>query len=265
VVNIVGSYELLGPIADASSGLRWRGRDTAHGRDVQVRQLGFGAVATLEQPRSGVRVLAGLSHPNIVTLLDKIEADGQVWLIDEPVDGTTLDTLLTRLAEELAPLEAVRAVWPTPQQSLGITRGVLQGLAYVHTSRALHGGINPSTVVVDRFGIARLTDFGSPAQTSSASTADPRYLSPEAAAGLGLSARSDVYSVAAVLAMLLRDDVDARVRGVLDTALARDPTERYLDAEGFLQALEDVAEIAYGETWLADASVVALVAAVSDS
>lgn len=249
-MNIVGSYELLGPIAETHSGPRWRGRDTAHGRDVQVRQLGSGSVATLDQPRLAVRVLAGLSHPNIVALLDKIEADGQVWLIDEPVDGITLDALLAGTD------------WPTPQQSLGMIRGVLQGLAYVHTSRALHGGINPSAILIDRHGVARLTDFGSPAATPLASAAaSTDWLSPEAASGLGLSARSDVYSVGAVLRLLLADDADPKLRRVLGTALARDPTERFLDAEDFLRALEDTAELCFGEAWLASASVVDLVVA----
>ena len=56
-----------------------------------------------------------------------------------------------------------RATWPTPQQSLGIVRGVLKGLAYVHNSRAMHGDISPSTVLLDAKGTARLTDFGLPA------------------------------------------------------------------------------------------------------
>jgi Protein kinase domain len=251
LVNLVGSYELLGPIAVTNSGQRWRGRDTALGRDVLVRQVVARAIAAFDQPRSGVRVLAGLSHPNIVALLDKFEADGQVWLVDEPVDGVTLDRVLGG------------ATWPTPQQSLGVVRGVLKGLAYVHTSRAIHGDVNPSTILVDRFGTTRLTDFGLPVPpAASASTTAPSYLSPEAASGLGVSARSDVYSVAAVLSMLLRDDVDPRLRPVLDTGMARDPTERFLDAEEFLQALEDAAERAYGEAWLSAASVVDLVVAL---
>jgi serine/threonine-protein kinase len=251
-VNLVGSYELFGPVAVTTSGQRWRGRDTALGRDVLVRQVVAPAIAALDQPRSGVRVLAGLSHPNIVALLDRFEADGQVWLIDEPVEGVTLDQVIAG------------ATWPTPQQSLGLVRGVLKGLAYVHTSRAIHGDISPSTILLDRSGTTRLTDFGLPAPPPTATpAAAPSYLSPEAASGFGVSARSDVYSVAAVLSMLLGDDIDPRLRPVLDTGLARDPTERFLDAEEFLQELEDSAERAYGEAWLNEASVVDLVLAVA--
>ena len=50
---------------------------------------------------------------------------------------------------------------------------------------------------------------------------------------------------------------------MLDKALAKDPTERYLDAEEFLQALEDAAEARFGEDWLGEASVVELVAPTS--
>jgi len=260
-VEIVGSYELVVRLAETNSAQRWRGRDTALGRDVALRRMGTGATATLEQPRSAARLLTGLSHPNIVALLDKVESDGQVWLIDEPADGVTLDTVLAG------------AVWPTPQQGIGIARGVLQGLAYVHSRRAMHGDIKPSTVLLATNGTARLTDFGVPAPGAAAGTAAaPNFLSPEAATGLGLSARSDVFSVGAVLALLLRGgangasgaSADDRIRPVLDRAMAKDPTDRYLDAEQFLQALEDAAEAGYGEAWLSEASVVELVRLASD-
>jgi serine/threonine protein kinase len=257
-VEIVGSYELLVRLAETNSAQRWRGRDTALGRDVALRRMGTGATATLEQPRTTARLLTGLSHPNIVALLDKIESDGQVWLIDEPADGITLDAVLAG------------DIWPTPQQSIGIVRGVLQGLAYVHSSRAMHGDIKPSTVLLATNGTARLTDFGVPAPVTPAGTAPaPNFLSPEAATGLGLSARSDVYSVGAVLVLLLRGregnagSVNERVRAALERAMARDPTDRYLDAEQFLQALEDAAEATYGEGWLSEASVIELVRVVS--
>jgi serine/threonine protein kinase len=270
MVDVVGSYELLARLTDASSatragsksGQRWRGRDTAHGRDVRLRQIGPGAssgstgpagqaapIATIDGPRTGVRVLAGLSHPNIVALLDKVEADGQIWLIDEPADGITLDALLER------------ASWPTPCQSLGIVRGVLKGLAYVHSSRALHGSINPANVLLDVRGTARLTDFGSPAPgMGTGSERAVAFLSPEAAGGLGVSVRSDVYSVGAVLAMLLAANIEPGLRPLLDRSMAKDPTERYLDAEEFLEAIEDSAELSLGESWLEQASIVGLLA-----
>lgn len=261
-MEIVGSYELLVRLAETTGAQRWRGRDTTLGRDVALRRMGAGATATLEQPRSAARLLTGLSHPNIVALLDKIESDGQVWLIDEPADGVTLDTVLAG------------AAWPTPQQGLGIVRGVLQGLAYVHSRRAMHGDIKPSTVLLATNGTARLTDFGVPAPGTPAGSAPASsFLSPEAATGLGLSARSDVYSVGAVLALLLRGGpgpgaggagTDDRIRPVLDRAMAKDPTDRYLDAEQFLQALEDAAEAGYGEAWLSAASVVDLVRLAGD-
>jgi eukaryotic-like serine/threonine-protein kinase len=241
-VECVGSYELLGRLADTNSAQRWRGRDTALGRDVLVRRLGVGSTVW-PPPRSLARVLTGLSHPNIVGLLDQVEADGQVWLIDESADGVTLASVLAR--DE--PLTAAQAV--------GVVRGVLQGLAYVHNRRALHGDINPSTILLDARGRARLSDFGLPAPTA----ASRDFLSPEAVNGLGLSARSDVYSVAAVLALLLGRAVDPAIRPVLAKGLARDPTDRYLDAEQFLQDLEDAAEAALGEAWLADASIAVLV------
>ena len=223
------------------------------GREVQLRQVGAvgtSPLTTFEAPRSALRVLAGLSHPNIVGLLDKIEADGQVWLIDETADGVTLETVLL-------------VAWPTPQQALGIVRGVLKGLAYVHNSRAMHGDINPSTVLLDAKGVARLTDFGLPAPiVALGSEPVSMLLSPEAVSGLGLSVRSDVYSVGALLALLLREDIAATLLPMLDKAMARDPTERYLDAEELLEALEDAAEAAYGEAWLAEADLAELVVSV---
>ena len=132
---------------------RSRGIASAGPAGAPVAPIGPGgvALATIVQPRSGLRFLAGLSHPNIVSLLDKIEADGQVWFVDEPADGVTLEAVLAgRRPADRAP------------QSFGIVRGVLKGLAYVHNSRALHGDISPSTVLLDHRGTARLGDFGRP-------------------------------------------------------------------------------------------------------
>src|SRR4051812_21917857 len=75
----VGGYQLLGCVAISATGSVWRGRDHALGRDVALKQVVAGAVRSVEQLRSEARLLAQLSHPNIVSVIDLIDSAGQTW------------------------------------------------------------------------------------------------------------------------------------------------------------------------------------------
>src|SRR5262249_42143939 len=136
----------------------------------------------------------------------------------------------------------------------------------------------------DSGGTTRLIDFGlaRPTGTPGAS-GTPGFASPEALHGEKLTPASDVYSSAAVLAMLLRgqplfagrteeevvaaqaaggapsvDGLDPHLREVLSRALAADPSERYPHANAFLVALDEAANRTYGIGWLPQAGIAAL-------
>jgi hypothetical protein len=271
------AYAIEELVAEGATVTVWRARHTELGRLVAIKALSPRlradpeAVAAL---RREARQLTELDDPHIVSVYDFVDDDPeQPYLVTEWVDGQTLLELLARVGQL------------RPEQSLGVLRGALQGLAYAHRRGLVHGDISPSNMVLDRSGTTKLIDFGlaAPAGGSGVS-GTPAYLSPEAAAGRPLLPASDVYSAAAVLFHLLsgrplfsgkdvfstirahRDDLPPPLQDhgpelsrLLDRALLKDPSARPADAAEFLAELEDAATARYGPGWLAGASVAGLV------
>jgi hypothetical protein len=271
----IGAYELTDRVAESPVGAVWRGQDESLGRSVAIKQVAADAIADLDRLRSEARVLAGLAHDNIVRVVDLIEADGQAWLIEEWVDGLRLDAVVAASGRL------------DPEQATAVVHGALSGLAYAHGRGLVHGDVSPGNVLVDVSGTSRLVDFGLARPIGSLGVAGtPGFVSPEAVNGLALVPASDVYSAAALLAMLLlgrpvfagttpsevlaaqlgpaRPDlssVPGPLRSVLDRAMATEAALRPADAAAFLAELEPAADEAYGPGWLTRAGVAGAVSA----
>jgi serine/threonine-protein kinase len=222
------------------------------------------------------RVCARLGHPNIVQVFDFGEHAGDLYMAMEYVDGTTGARLIRAAAsqDDDLPLEV----------SLHIALSVLRGLEYAHAAKdddgqslsLVHRDVSPGNVLIDRSGAVKLTDFG----IARATEVEPRteagqlkgklgYMSPEQVVGRTLDARSDLFTLAIVLAelvmlrplfaggseldvlMRIRDaDLTALdrsagrvpddVRAVLYRALSKDPLLRYPTAAAFAEAIEEV-------------------------
>lgn len=272
-VSRIGSYELVTQVAISPTGSVWLGRDPALGRQVALKQVAAGAVVSVERLRAEARVLARLSHPNIVAVIDLLETSGQLWLVEEWVDGLTLPAVLRHAGRF------------TPPQAVGAVRGGLLGLAHAHRNGVVHGDVSPSNLLLDMQGTTKLIDFGLAQPSGVPGVAGtPGYLSPEAASGRPVLPASDVYSAAAVLALLLRGRplfegataeavlaaqfrpgepplgrIDPQFGSVLRAAMAPSAADRPADAGQFLAALDGAAERAFGPGWLASAGLAAVV------
>ena len=140
-----------------------------------------------------------LDHPNLVTPLEVGFSDPHVWILEELVEGVSLEKMLQ--VDEALPLA----------DALAVTQGMLEGLACLEASDFVHGNVTLGNVLIDLYGVTRLTSVGlvplptdyeePPAGSSPLS--DARYLAPERVLGLGLDVRSDLYSVGVCLFRLL--------------------------------------------------------------
>jgi hypothetical protein len=141
-------------------------------------------------------MLAGLSHPGIIRVLD-FDRDGEVvFLVTELLHGQRLRSLLVR--NHPAPL-------PT-DEAMEIIRELAQALAYIHGRGLVHRDVQPANVFITASGGLRLMDFGLAAPIGGSSEAGspaqrpgtPAYASPEVLGGKPPDPRDDVYSLGCI-------------------------------------------------------------------
>jgi hypothetical protein len=219
----------------------------------------------VERFRREAQAIARLSHPNIVTVIDRGEHEGHQYIVFEHVPGENLKEAVQRLG----PLPVVRA--------LTLAHQAARGLAYAHQHGVVHRDVKPHNVLINAEGIAKVTDFGIALSVEREDedgitetgtvlgTSD--YLAPEQAAGQRVDACSDQYSLGALLYELLagdvpypapnvvaaamrhkndpvpsvrsvRPEISPRVDAVVRRAMAKRPEDRYPTTDALIGALE---------------------------
>ncbi len=262
---MIGDYERVGVVARGAHSTIWKGFDPGLKREVALKQLsGSGAG---EAARREAAALAGLRHPNILSVYDVLDDAEGVWLIEQWITGAPLSAVLAATGK-------LRAI-----DALALVHGALQGLSYAHGRDVVHGDVAPGNILIDQSGTPMLVDFGlavTPGHLSLGGT--PGYMAPEAAAGRPVDKRSDVYSTCVVLAELLKgarlfpgtslaathrqsigatdlDGIEAPVAEVLSTGLDNAPESRPADAGVLLTEVEDAIEKTHGRGWLTAAGL----------
>jgi serine/threonine-protein kinase len=213
-------YRLDEPIGRGGMATVWRATDTVLNRPVAIKRLHAGLLADRELSerfRREALLVARLSHPNLVHLLDRGEDPNGPYLVMELVDG---EDLKTRLRREGA---------LDPQEAARICAEVGRGLAYAHAQGVVHRDIKAQNVLLTRDGGVKLTDFGiarlmeADAQPGLTSTdmlvGSADYLSPEQADGRPLDARTDVYSLGIVLYECLTGELPFKGEGFVAVAM----------------------------------------------
>jgi serine/threonine protein kinase len=205
-----------------------------------------------------------LSHPNIVTVYDVGDAEGQLYMAMELLEGDDLRSILERKVPISLP-DRVR-----------ILQKICEGVAYAHSRGVVHRDIKPANILVTFDGRVKLLDFGL-ARVSARSTitrqgvilGTPDYMAPEQAMGKGTDRRSDAFSAGAVFyeflsgskpfrgktlhsvlyqiiseepepLLTVNPDLPAQLAALVHGMLRKEPEKRYSSLEELGRVLQEI-------------------------
>ncbi len=258
-----GRYRVISRLGSGGMADVYLAQDQLLGRDVAVKVLHHHFAEDhefVERFRREASSAAALSHPNIVAIFDRGEWNGTYYIAMEYVAGRSLKAIV----REQGALD--------PAAAIDIVVQILLAARFAHMRGVIHRDLKPHNVLLDEEGRARVTDFGIARAGASDMTltgsimGTAQYLSPEQAQGFAVSATSDLYSVGVILYELLTGvvpfegetavaiafkQVSATPRAPSELApglppsldavvlrsLAKDPAQRYADADELIAAL----------------------------
>ena len=258
-------YRLDEEIGRGGMGVVYRATDTRLGRAAAIKVLPAESTGNAERTQRFVqeaRAASALNHPNIITIYEIGEDQGNTFIAMELVDGTPLDKVLTRGRLPIA-------------TALDYATQVAGALAAAHARGIIHRDIKPANIIITAdgrvklldFGLAKLIERGPSEPTLTALETTPgivmgtlAYMSPEQAEGRPVDARADIFSLGAVIYEMLagrrpfagssgvglitailrdqppplrtlREDAPPAVVETVERALAKDPAARQTNAE----------------------------------
>ena len=262
---IAGRYELEKLVGSGGMSNVFRAHDRLLERTVALKILHEQYTRDedyVERFRREARAVAQLTHPNIVTVIDRGEQEGRQFIVFEYIDGENLKELTNR-----GPLEV--------REAIRLSLQVARALSFAHERGLVHRDVKPQNVLLNEDGQAKVTDFGiarsldvhGVTQTGTVlGTSD--YIAPEQARGQKVDPKTDIYSLGVVLYELLsgevpyagdnfvavamrhvnepvpsvlerRPDCPVRLDLAIQRAMSKDPEDRFESMAAFVDELDD--------------------------
>ena len=267
----IGKYTVESVLGHGGMGVVYKAVDSQIGRYVAIKMIhSAGDAGMVERFCSEARSTGSLQCPNIVTVFDFGEQDGNPYLVMQYLEGSSLESIIQKGTQI------------SFSERLGVIIDVCNGLAYAHQRGIIHRDIKPANVVVlqdgHNDGMAVIVDFGIAriAGSTRLTKTDQvigslHYMSPEQLQAKELDNRTDIYSVGIVLYRLLTGvlpfdtpdtaatllkilnedppplsayvkDYPPELDGIINRALAKNHDQRYLSAQDLAFDLSQVQE-----------------------
>ncbi|MDD2920739.1 MAG: serine/threonine-protein kinase [Anaerolineales bacterium] len=297
----VGRYKIISELGRGGMGTVYRALDPRSHREVAVKVLPREMLHDLTfraRFEREIKNLVGLEHPNIVTVYDVGDEDGQPYFVMRYMKGGSLT-------------DRIKAGKLSLQETAVVIEKVAKGLAYAHKKGLIHRDLKPDNILFDGENIPYISDFGiaklsgSTGNLTDKSIGSPAYMSPEQARGEKLDARSDIYNLGAIIYHALSGkrpynadtgigvavkhvtepipeilkelpSLPAEMDTVIKTAMAKDKERRYATPIELAKALNQIAfgyegdftpvkkarEVSLGKTGFAITGVILLIAII---
>lgn len=264
-IERIAGYDILETLGEGGMGIVYRARDATLDREIAIKVIRTSALGAQAKERfvREARACSRINHPNIVTVYAAGEENGTPYLAMELLRGKTLRETL----------EGGLIPW---RQAVRWVADLLDALGRLHAEGIVHRDLKPENILVTTEGTAKLMDFGiARLSRSETLTADGatlgtlHYMSPEQVQGSKVDARSDIFSMGAVIYELLTgqyafqgehpyaamyaiahepprpiaelvNDLPSGLPEAIERALAKNPDDRYPSADAFRAALADL-------------------------
>lgn len=260
--SVLGDYELREEIGHGAMGVVHRAFDRLK-REVAVKIVRPGAALSAEERahfRFEAEAMAGLNHPNVVSVYAYGEANGEPYF--------AMELLPRSLGEWLESLGPDRCLRPT--RAAELVRDIALGVHHAHQRGLIHRDLKPANVLLNEAGVPKVADFGLARRTDKTAMTfggTPLYMAPEMVKGERLTTAVDVYALGVMLFELLtghtpfgggnkesvfkrileaptpgvrslRPDIDRDLEAICLKCLSKDPDDRYPSAQALADDLE---------------------------
>jgi len=260
----ISHYRILEKLGEGGMGVVYKAQDTKLDRVVALKFLPHDLTADAAEKERFVheaRAASALDHPNIATIYEIDEKEGECFISMAFIEGKSIKALVK---EKTLSLEEI----------LNFSIQIAEGLNAAHQKNIIHRDIKSENIMITPGGIAKITDFGiaklkdtDPLAGDGVVLGTLEYMSPEQVQGLPVDARSDIFSLGVVMYEMMtgelpskgehttaliysimmetppyldtfREDISEEFQQILDKTLHKEVTERYQKASELLADLK---------------------------